>query len=219
MQHIITKYLKENALVFDIGANIGEKSQWFVDQGCRVVCVEPQPMMLLALKERFLNNQLVNIVGVAISDYDGETEMLICSNAPKISTISEQWTKGRFASQFEWDQKATVEVTTIDNLVKKFGVPDYCKIDIEGGELPAVKGLSKKLGYLSIEFTSEFIQDAVGCVQHLISIGYAKFNFSIGESPNFAVEHFVENGEEFCNFLLRTAISSPGIWGDIYVAG
>ena len=83
--------------------------------------------------------------------------------------------------------KAIFEVDKdfIPNLIKKFGNPQYIKIDVEGYELNVIKGLTKKSGIISFEITSEFFDEAIKCLKHLKKLSYNNFTFSIGERKKF----------------------------------
>ena len=58
----------------------------------------------------------------------------------------------------------------------------FCKIDVEGFKYPALKGLTKPIPYISFEFTRGFFYNAKKCINHLLLIDHAEFNYSIGES-------------------------------------
>ena len=88
------------------------------------------------------------------------------------------------------------------------------KIDVEGFEYEVLKGLSKKVGIISFEFTSEFFKDSEKCINYLISLGYEKFNFSLGEKKKFDLEW--SNSEIIINKLKNYIESDNLLWGDIY---
>ncbi len=113
--------------------------------------------------------------------------MSINTKQPVISTFAKHWKTGRFSNS-NWDKKIMVDVTTLDDLINKFGEPNYIKIDVEGFEYEVILGLTKKSGIISFEFTSEFIEDAFKSINYLISLGYSDFNFSIGERRKFYTE-------------------------------
>src|SRR2546426_609699 len=46
-------FVNSGALVFDIGANVGDKAAVFLSLGARVVCVEPDPRNIAKLESRF----------------------------------------------------------------------------------------------------------------------------------------------------------------------
>ena len=62
-----------------------------------------------------------------------------------------------------------VKSTTLDNLVKEFGIPDYIKLDIEGGELNAFIGLNQPINILSFETTLPIFHDETIKILHKIS--------------------------------------------------
>jgi len=68
-------------LIFDIGANVGAKTDVFLRLGARVVDVEPDSACSRSLAERFLELRFhprpVTIVNRAVSDRLGTEEMLI----------------------------------------------------------------------------------------------------------------------------------------------
>lgn len=199
-------------IVFDIGANVGAKAKGFLDDGYRVVCVEPQPEMIKALHQTFDGNPKVSIVGKALADKPGSLTMSICSAAPTISTFSEEWKQGRF-SEYSWDKKVDVPVTTLDTLISEFGVPAYCKIDVEGFEFEVISGLNQTIPLLSFEFTKEFIGRAKQCIAHLHALGFQEFNFKIAESDSYAINTWANPNELFSTIA---NIKDDLLWGDIY---
>jgi hypothetical protein len=65
----------------------------------------------------------------------------------------------------------TVPATTLDNLIKKYGRPDFTKIDVEGFEMEVFKGLSQSLPLLSFEFHSDDMAKTRSCLDRLLSFG------------------------------------------------
>jgi hypothetical protein len=78
-----------------------------------------------------------------------------------------------------------VQITTLDGLISKFGMPDYVKIDVEGFELEVIRGLSKRIALLSFECNlPEFLSESIEIVRTLESkFGGVRFNFVITEPP------------------------------------
>ena len=69
---------------------------------------------------------------------------MINSKVPTLSTMSDHWKKGRFSNQ-TWDSEIIVEVTTLDELIKTYGLPSYIKIDVDGIEHLIMRGSIKTL--------------------------------------------------------------------------
>jgi len=211
--HDILKLLNSGDLFFDIGAHLGEKSKKILNKNLKIVMLEPLPQCVKQLKENFRNNKNVEILEKAVGRTSGNMTLEVNSKMPTISTMAKHWKIGRFSDQ-KWDQKISVEVITLDHLIKIYGLPNYIKIDVEGFELNVLLGLSQKAGIISFEFTSEFLDQSFKCLSHLKKIGYNEFNFSIGESRKFFFEW--SNADNLILNLKNESKKNKLLWGDIY---
>ncbi len=171
-----------NSLVFDIGAHIGGKTDLFLSCQSRVVCVEPQPDCARFLKSKYMNRDDVWIEEVGLGASESFLEMKICSGAPTISTFSNDWVrKSRFTELgYQWDRTIRVSMTTLDKLIQKYGVPDFCKIDAENYEFEILRGLTRAIPCLSFEALEEYEDKTRLSLQYLASLGYREFNFTPG---------------------------------------
>ncbi len=211
--HEVLKLLNSGDLFFDIGAHLGEKSKKILDKNLKVVMLEPLPQCVKQLKKNFKHNKNVNILEKAVGKTIGNMTLEVNSKMPTISTMAKHWKNGRFSNQ-KWDQIISVEVTTLDHLIKIYGLPNYIKIDVEGFELDVLLGLSQKAGIISFEFTSEFLDQSIKCLSHLKKIGYSEFNLSIGESRKFFFEW--SNADNLILNLTNESKKNKLLWGDIY---
>ena len=211
--HDVLKLLNSGDLFFDIGAHLGEKSKKILDKNLKIVMLEPLPQCVKQLKESFKNNRNVEILEKAVGRTVGNMTLEVNSKMPTISTMAKHWKNGRFSNQ-KWDQIISVEVTTLDHLIKIYGLPNYIKIDVEGFELDVLLGLSQKAGIISFEFTSEFLDQSIKCLSHLKKIGYGEFNLSIGESRKFFFEW--SNADNLIINLTSESKKNKLLWGDIY---
>jgi len=204
----------DGVLIFDVGANIGDKTARFVANGARVVCFEPVPQCLNELRSRFEGHPLVTIVPCALGSSLGTLPMSICSSATTISTFSDDWKQGRF-SDMVWDETLDVPVQPLDAAISEYGLPDYCKIDVEGFELAVLQGLSRPIPVLSFEFASEALSQTAACLERLEKLGYRRFNVAYGEFAVMRHNHWL--GAEELMAELREHRSAL-VWGDIYAA-
>lgn len=198
-------------LVFDVGANVGDKATQFLARGARVVCFEPQPACAETLRSRFAGESRVTVVQKGLADQAGTLTLSICDN-DTLSTFSEQWKHGRHARN-RWARSAEVDVITLDAAIAEYGRPRYCKIDVEGFEIRVLRGLTQPVDVLSFEFAKEFMENARTAVSYLNGIGMNEFSVALGENDFFSVDGWVDG------HLLVDAISrqeQPLLWGDLY---
>lgn len=216
MLQLYSAFVKPGDLCFDIGANVGTRTQLFLELGARVVAVEPQMVCLRKLQRHYGSDSRVILVPQALGRQPGEAEMLV-SDAHTISSMSRDWinrveASGRFGSH-RWTSRVSVPVTTLDALIEEHGVPAFCKIDVEGYEAEVVAGLSRALPCVSFEFTPEVMETAYACVDRLGELGTTAFNYSLGETMELALPHWVDR-VEMAETLRRLEESST--FGDVY---
>jgi hypothetical protein len=85
-------------------------------------------------------------------------------------------------SRVRWEETCSIPVTTLDALVACYGEPAFCKIDIEGNELEALRGLSRPLRALSFEYLPPVREIALGCLERLAELGDFAHNWTERET-------------------------------------
>jgi FkbM family methyltransferase len=158
-------------LIYDVGANDGEDTAFYLAKGFRVIAVEANPKLVAELRSRFANeisSGLLVIADYAISNLDGGVDFHIHD--------TDDWSALEKSNRF-WDGNfQTVRVPTIrfNDLVSQQGVPYYLKVDIEGGELSVFERIGELAtlpAYVSFEdnvHTSEIMQIVK-------DVGYTRF--------------------------------------------
>ena len=193
-----SQFIKQGDLCFDVGANRGDLTKAFLALGASVVCIEPQEVCLTHLYKLFGNNKNVFIVGKAVADREGEAVFSICEDRNTISTMSNTFkVASRYAKDYQWTKTQKVAATTLDALIQLYGAPDFCKIDVEGAEELVLKGLTRPVHLVSFEYTRELHDDAKKCINYLLSLGQAIFNFSIAASMELLLPTWVTSDELF----------------------
>jgi FkbM family methyltransferase len=209
------QFIRPGCLVFDVGANLGNRSKTFLQLGANVVAFEPQASCGILLAKMFRRNRRFRLVKKALGPTE-EGAVMFVSDSHTISSLSKGWIdatmrSGRFAS-YRWAGRQEVDVTTLDVAISTFGFPSFIKIDVEGFEYEVLKGLSHPIDSLSIEVTPEYIQDTYRCLHLLEDLGEFQFQFSFGESMRFALPLWISNAEmhEWLKDL------PPRSFGDLY---
>ncbi|MBR9705536.1 FkbM family methyltransferase [Candidatus Pacearchaeota archaeon] len=177
-----SNFVSKGDLCFDIGANIGTFSDILLRLGCKVIAVEFQTDCVNHLNKKFASVNNFTLVNKAADETIRDIDVFICSTN-SLSTISPQWIKTikqtRKHLTFTHNKRNKVHTTTLDQLITQYGKPVFCKIDVEGGELSVIKGLSQPLSFLSFEFTTESIGLSRDCLRHLSSLGKYSYNYSL----------------------------------------
>jgi FkbM family methyltransferase len=207
------RFLKSGDLCFDIGANIGRKSTIFLELGARVVAVEPSPDTGLELEARLGGNPRLTIVHAAVADAPGSAKLHVnTAVGGLISSFRSDWSRG-------FDAALEVPLTTLDLLIATYGVPAYCKIDVEGFELEVLRGLTQPIPVISIEYTNDnpdrkALHVTLDCLRYLQRFGDALVNFTPYDESRFLYDDWVPLSES--EPRLYQVVEHTG-WGDLFV--
>jgi FkbM family methyltransferase len=182
------QFLATGDLAFDIGSHVGDRVASFRRLGCRVVAVEPQPMLVRVLHRLHGGDPQVTIVDAAISAGEGLLDLHLNLRNPTVATGSRAFIAAadgapRWEGQ-RWTTTVTVPVTTLDALIERHGVPAFVKIDVEGLELDVLQGLTRAIPALSFEFTTIQPDIALACLARCAHLGDYRFNAAVGESQS-----------------------------------
>ena len=127
-------------LVLDIGAYKGETALWFADrvgpEGL-VLALEPSPQTSAALRQNIDRNRSaamapIRVLPCAAGAHEGAARFIATADG---------------ASTLGVEGDATVAMTTIDAMVveQRLSRVDFIKMDIEGGEVDALRGAEETL--------------------------------------------------------------------------
>jgi FkbM family methyltransferase len=221
MRKLYSRFINPGDLCFDIGANMGSRVASFLVLKAKVVAVEPQEICMKELKKTF-RNQPVYFEKKGVGAKEGVEEMFIANNS-LISSFSKSWIEVMKTKHQKnnWDKSEQVEITTLDLLIEKYGIPDFIKIDTEGYELEVLKGLSRPVKSLSVEYTLPDPQQKTQASLDLLEKLYdqkALYNISVEETYDLKFPEWI-NIEEMKQLLNGPGFSSEnfGGYGDIYV--
>ena len=218
MEVFYTGLLPANSLCFDIGANVGNRVAALRRSGFRVIALEPQPTCYAALQASFAGDAAVTLINKAVGSRPGKATMMLSDNhiystlAPEFIDAANR--SGRFGKA-KWNKSIEVEVVTLDQLIAEHGQPAFIKVDVEGFELEVVRGLSRPVDALSLEWLPDTTDMLLGCLRHLSELGPIRCNLSFGESMKLASAEWIEPRD--LGIALNLMKNETQLWGDIYV--
>jgi FkbM family methyltransferase len=208
-----SRFVSSGDLVFDIGANVGDYSLDFLSIGAKVVAVEPNPKCLIGLHEIKRDYPSLTIYPAAAGESSGKATLHVGKDHA-LGTLSQEWidtAAGAERFKFQnWEESHIVQVLTLDSLIITHGMPSFIKIDVEGFELSALKGLTRLPRCLSFEFNSEALQLTRRCLD-LPMFRDCEYNFCIGQPDKLALARWVDSAE------LMACLSKQVGYGDVLV--
>lgn len=155
--------------LFDIGASFGIFSLACAGLGGKALAVDPSHIATKMISRHIKLNGFSNSVQVleaAVGDGNGTIEML------SAGIYSDGYL--RFAPGREKRELTIVPLTTVDNLVMRFGSPSHLKVDVEGCEAAVLRGaeqlLRRSAPIIFLELHNDMVRASGGDVEFSIDM-------------------------------------------------
>lgn len=156
LEQVVRQYLPKNAVIFDVGANVGHYSELLCDlfPDARIFSFEPNPKVCTALRERVAGRTNVTVEEYGLGAENGSRATLYSfAELPH----SELGTMRREAlALYDVEDKIDemeVGLTTVDAYCGERAIPrvHFLKIDVEGYELAVLEGAREMLARNAID--------------------------------------------------------------------
>jgi FkbM family methyltransferase len=205
-----------DALVFDIGTNVGTYASALEELGARVIAVDANADSLRHIELTYPGKRIESL-HAAVGNQRGLVSFNICDSDDGTSAISSPWLEslneryGRTAQK--WNRRVSVPMITLDDLVAHFGQPYYIKIDIEGSDGMALDGLTAQPPLVSFEFHRFCLRDAFTSIEKVVFDAGSRFNLALSPTE-FLLPERVDREQ------IKSAIEGVedlNTWGDIFV--
>ncbi|MBF0595529.1 MAG: FkbM family methyltransferase [Candidatus Omnitrophica bacterium] len=225
------QFIRPGDLCFDIGANIGQKIELFLRLGAKVVAVEPQIKCFNFLKYMYRNNSNVILVNKALDMVAGHQKDIFVCEANALSSLSPDFVQQAQRTEWQgyrWDERQQIMTTTLDALIAEFGLPAYCKIDVEGYEFNVIRGLHRLIPTISFESTPVTRNSTIKVIDHLSGI-HSNIQINWVADPTFSngiimmrnslwtedletvKNHFIKDDEFYGDIFVRMKGNKPSL--------
>ena len=190
LRRLYRPFVRAGQPVFDIGAHLGDRTRAFAALGASVVALEPQAQLFPWLRRLCRGNPRITLLPMAAGAREGEAQIAVSSDNPSVSSMASDWRRDVPAHQagfrgVRWDTAQTVSVCTLDALIRRYGQPTFCKIDVEGYEAEVLAGLSRPIDALSLEFIGGMPAPTLRCLDALEALAPYRYNVIAGEGRQF----------------------------------
>jgi FkbM family methyltransferase len=160
----------KSPLVYDIGLHDGRDTAHYLREGCRVVAIDANPEMCTAAEAEYrdyIQTGQLTVLNIGVAEHKGQFEFWVCDHLSEWSSFDPNPSYKHHA--------ITVDCVPIMDIVDKFGVADYMKIDIEGNDGICIAGLTSTTApkYISIEL--DFWDHGEKDIERLFELGYRGF--------------------------------------------
>jgi FkbM family methyltransferase len=136
---------QKGILAFDVGANQGIITALLAKNFESVIAIEPCIESFNMIVSTYPKN--CTAINQAVSSRIGTLEMSANKSDLEygmVITLTPRFINELQAKKYDPNPRE-IECTTIDDLVKKFGIPDLIKVDVEGDEIEVIKGAAQLL--------------------------------------------------------------------------
>jgi hypothetical protein len=102
----------------------------------------------------------------------------------------------------------------IDDLINKFGTPEYIKVDVEAAEDIVLKSLNTKVKVVAFEWAAEMRDVTYRTIEHLCSIGFERFHLQFDDEYTYFPQTYEYNSDSIVELLKSTQDRCQ--WGMIF---
>jgi FkbM family methyltransferase len=188
-------------LVFDVGANRGDKTWAFRQLAKKVVSFEPDEVCFEALRTRYARDKGIYLENFALGDREHLGKFFVEEDGSAYNTLNEKERDWLVSIRQQNIREVLVPVSTLDKMILKYGTPNFLKVDVEGGELTVFNGLNHPVPVICFEANlPRFREESLCIVKRLSSNTAARFNLRFENNFVFSSH---QGAEEVISILSR----------------
>jgi FkbM family methyltransferase len=196
------KFLIRDNLIFDLGANLGDKAHIFTFFTKNIVLYEPEENLANTLRLRFKKYKTIIVNEILVTDQVEVTNFYSITGQEAYSSILLNYQKN-------FDHLKNNEIvikkknsTNLTTEIKKYGLPFYIKVDCEGAEELILKNLDYRIRIISFEANlPKFLGNTLNIMEYFDNKFNSLFNLRRNNQFNFIFKTNTKL-DEIKNFLL-----------------
>jgi FkbM family methyltransferase len=190
-------------LIVDVGLHRGQDTAYYLSRGARVVAIDADPRMIDQARTTFaeaLSANRLSLINAAVGKTSGTVQFHISDNGEWSSLSTDIATRKHLGMN-------TIEVKAVrlPEVFETHGVPEYCKIDVEGADLlclQSLEGGGAVPRFISVESecagdTRLSDDEALRTLRALQQLGYQRFKLV---------------DQATLNVLGRETFYTPSVW-------
>ena len=210
--------MANDSLIYDVGAHMGEDTEFYLKRGFSVVAIEAAPDYCNAILARcgaYADVGKLTVLNLCIAEAAGEAPFYINESSSVWSTANPAWVERNNLFGPQRIREITVQTAPLHSVFQQFGVPRYCKIDIEGNDLIALKSmadLAERPAFVSIESEKSRWNALVDELVTLRNLGYQRFK--VVNQAYVGLQAIPQPAKEgaYCDHVFE--FGSSGLFGD-----
>lgn len=157
--------LRRGAVVFDVGANVGQFAESLIAHQpfADLHVFEPIPEALETLRRNLAGIDGIRFNGFALGNAAGCRDFVVrrFDEASSFLDLGQRLREGVYGLDFGAERTITVEMRRLDNYVRESGVGaiDLLKLDVQGYELEVLRGAEEVLPRIDWIYTEAQFQE------------------------------------------------------------
>lgn len=177
-----------------------------------MVAFEPQNDLHDEILQFCQKNPNLKIEGCGLGDRE-ETRRLYVTAYDQVASLREDWEGVRIGD-------SNIHLSTLDIQIERHGIPDYCKIDVEGWESQVLAGLHQPIAIISFEYHRSplEVERALEVLNLISELGTYHCNLKEETGYDFALPEFLPLADFRNRFPNDIGSTLKDGYGDIYCA-
>ena len=164
-------------LIYDVGMHNGDDTAYYLTQGFRVLGIEADPELANACRRRFaaaVESGRLTILNVGVAGENGIGTFWICET----NSVWNSFYRPVASKNGSAHHSIEIQTQRFDDILRRFGIPIYLKIDIEGYDPLCLEALRRTPLPNFISAEDQGIDEKLGLPAILVllqDIGYRYF--------------------------------------------